>query len=106
MSMQEEVKTGSEEQQPKIRTHIIPNKFFKGFEDMKAESEPLFEFIAFYVTVNILDKMSDDKWCIEFPSLISNEGRRMLHEVANYYELAHHSQGKDKNRRTFMYPRS
>lgn len=60
---------------------------------MKTESEKLFEFVAFYVTVNILDKMTDDKWRIEFPSCISNEGRRILHEVANYYELAHHSSG-------------
>lgn len=89
--MQEEVKATNEEQQPKVRTHTIPSKFFKGFEEMKAEGEKLFEFVAFYVTVNILDKMTDDKWCIEFPSCISNEGRRILHEVANYYELAHHS---------------
>ena len=73
--MQEEVKATNEEQQPKVRTHTIPSKFFKGFEEMKAEGEKLFEFIAFYVTVNILDKMTDDKWCIEFPSCISNEGR-------------------------------
>lgn len=60
---------------------------------MKAENEKLFEFVAFYVTLNIFEKMTDDKWQLEFPSCINNEGRRILHEVANYYELAHHSQG-------------
>lgn len=89
-----------------IKTHIIPPKFFKGFEDIKPENEKDFEFVAFYVACNLLEKMTDDQWCLEFPSTIAGEGRRILHEVANYFELAHHSQGKDKGRRAFMYPRS
>ena len=79
------------EQEPKIKTHVIPPKFFKGFEDIKPETEKVFEFVAFYVTVNLMEKMTDDKWCLEFPSNIAGEGRRILHEVANYFELAHHS---------------
>ena len=50
--------------------------------------------------------MIDDSWCLEFPSCISSNGRCILHEVANYFELAHHSSGSNKNRRTLMYPRS
>jgi hypothetical protein len=93
-------------EQPKVKIHIIPPKFFQGFEEIKPDTEAAFEFVAFYVTANILEKMEDDKWCLEFPSCIPNEGRRILHEVANYWELAHHSQGQAKNRRTCMYPRS
>ena len=107
LAMQEQP-DGAELQSAKntVKTHLIPAKFFRDFAEITPETEPLFEFIAFYVTTSVLEKMEDDKWCLEFPSCISNEGRRILHEVANYFELAHHSQGKDKNRRTLMYPRS
>jgi hypothetical protein len=93
-------------EQRAVKTHLIPPRFFKDFEDMKLDMEPIFQFVAFFVTLNVLDKMQDDRFCIEFPSCIGSEGRRILHEVANYFQLAHHSQGKDRNRRTYMYPRS
>jgi hypothetical protein len=70
---------------------MIPTKFFKGFELMTQEEEKTFEFLAFYVVVNIIEKMTDDKWCLEFPSCINSRGRQILHEVANYFEFAHHS---------------
>jgi len=38
--------------------------------------------------------MTDDLWALEFPSCIGGEGRAILHEVAHYFGLACHSQGK------------
>ena len=94
------------EPQSKVVMHLIPSKFFQGFEQLDEQSEKLFEFVAFFVTLNVADKMTDDCWALEFPTCIGSQGRQILHEVANYFKLAHHSQGKDKNRRTFIYPRT
>ena len=93
MAMQEQQfqKDAISEAKPTVKTHLIPAKFFRDFAEITPDTEKLFEFIAFFVTTSVLEKMDDDKWCLEFPSCISNEGRRILHEVANYFELAHHS---------------
>jgi len=49
--------------------------------------------------------MTDDMWTLEFPECIGGDGRALLHDVAYYFGLACHSQGKaGKNRRAIMYP--
>jgi len=52
----------------------------------------------------------EGKWdiAIEFPDVIASAGRSKLHEVANYFGLAHHSVGnkKGKSRRTILYPKT
>ena len=49
--------------------------------------------------------MTDDLWTLEFPECIGGDGRALLHDVAYYFGLACHSQGKaGKNRRAIMYP--
>jgi len=57
-------------------------------------------------------KVEEDKeprWdtAIEFPEIIPSMGRSKLHEIANYFGLAHHSIGaKGKHRRVVMYPKT
>ena len=45
---------------------------------------------------------------IEFPENLPSSGRTKLHDVANYFGLAHHSGGQKKtgSRRTLMYPKT
>jgi len=44
---------------------------------------------------------------IEFPDTLPSEGRVKLHEIANYFDLAHHSAGvKGKSRRAVLYPKT
>jgi len=61
--------------------------------------------VAFFVTIQFLEKLEDDKWALQYPACIPSDGRRLLHDVANYFGLAHHSGGKaGKTRKTMMYP--
>ena len=85
----------------------IPDRLFSDFKIVDSDNEELFEFAAYSMIVQILEELTDDKWALEFPSCIGSAGRSILHEVGNYFGLAHHSQGKaGKNRRTIVYPRS
>jgi hypothetical protein len=44
---------------------------------------------------------------LEFPDIICTEGRSKLHDIGNYFGLAHHSIGKKGGkRRTMMYPKT
>jgi hypothetical protein len=79
---------------PKIRTHFVPQNIFKDFDRITPENEKIFEFLVYYFTAQVLEKLTDDFWCLEFPSCIAGEGRAILHEVAHYFGLACHSQGK------------
>ena len=44
---------------------------------------------------------------LEFPDVVSSEGRLRLHDVTNYFGLGDHSAGKKgKNRYFVMYPKN
>ena len=44
---------------------------------------------------------------LEFPDVIASRGRVLLHEMADYFALAHHSVGKKgTSRRTVIYPKT
>ena len=79
------------------------NEFESGVEDDKVQIE--FKNVAFYTTIMFVAELNDDMWALMFPDTIDTTGRRLLHEVANYFDFAHHSQGK-KKRKMLMYPRS
>jgi hypothetical protein len=89
----------------------VPNEIFEDFHEINEENEDLFEFLAYSIIINFLEKKCIDlkNWdtAIEFPDVIASNGRLKLHEVADYFGLAHHSAGKKgKNRRTLVYPRT
>lgn len=59
---------------------------FEGFTaGVNEENSSLFQFIAFYVTTNMIEHLKDDKWALEYPQIIDTNGRQILHEVANYF---------------------
>ena len=71
----------------------------------------MFEFLAYQIVINFITKkcIELNKWdtAMEFPDIIASGGRQKLHEIANFFNLAHHSAGKKgKSRRTLMYPRT
>ena len=45
---------------PQTKIIIVPPSFFKGFENVDSNNEALFEFMAFYVTTQFLEKLNDD----------------------------------------------
>jgi hypothetical protein len=57
------------------------------------------------VVIQFVDSLKEDCWALQFPANIDTTGRRLLHDVANFFDFAHHSQGK-KKRCMMMYPRS
>jgi len=71
----------------------------------------MFEFLSYQIVINFITKkcIELNKWdtALEFPDIISASGRQKLHEIGNFFNLAHHSAGKKgKSRRTLMYPRT
>ena len=85
----------------------LPDRMFADFKIVDEHNEKLFEFVSYQMMIQVLEDLKDDNWALEFPSCIGSGGRSLLHEVGNYFGLAHHSQGKSgKNRRTIIYPRS
>ena len=96
---------GEAEKPPRMIT--LPDRLFADFKIVNEDNEKLFEFVAYQMMIQVLEELQDDHWALEFPSCIGSAGRSLLHEVGNYFGLAHHSQGKSgKNRRTIIYPRS
>ena len=94
-------------QKPQIQPIFIPRGIFENFDKVTPENQKFFEFLAYHITVMTLEKQTNDFWYIEFPSCIAGEGRAILHEVAHYFGLACHSQGKSgHNRRSIMHPYS
>ena len=79
---------------PQMRVHNVPKSFFEDFKMVTAENEDQFGFLAYFFAIQFLEKMTDDMWSLEFPACIGGEGRAILHEVAHYFGLACHSQGK------------
>ena len=76
---------------PQTRIITVPANFFKGIEVVTKEIEALFEYVVTFVTTKLIERLEDDKWALMFPDTIDNEGRRVIHAVADYFELAHHS---------------
>ena len=77
----------------KPRMIVIPDSIFSDFKVLTEQNEKAFQFMAFFAACQILEKVEDDCWALEFPACISSEGRPFLYEVAAYFRLAHHSQG-------------
>lgn len=88
----------------------IPTEIFEDFKEIDSENMEMFEFLAYSIMISFLDKKCIDlnQWdtAIEFPDVIASKGREKLHEVANFFGLAHHSTGKKPKRRTLVYPRT
>lgn len=101
----------------------IPASMFSDFAEIGAENEAMFEYLALTVLLNFLrkcclkhdqgltehDRQRRVNWetALEFPDVIASQGRVMLHEMADYFSLAHHSVGKKgKSRRTVVYPKT
>lgn len=94
----------------------IPAEVFEDFKEIDHENEELFEYVAFTIVIQFLEKcclkLEQDggpvfDTAIEFPDCIASAGRSKLHEIGNYFGLAHHSCGKKgKNRRFLMYPKT
>ena len=85
----------------------LPDRLLADFKIVDDSNEKLFEFVSYSMMIQVLEELDNDNWALEFPAFIGSAGRSLLHEVGNYFGLAHHSQGKaGKNRRTIIYPRS
>ena len=91
----------------------IPPEMFEDFKEIDHNNEELFEYLAYSIVISFLEKCclktDGPKWetAIEFPDCIASAGRSKLHEVGNFFGLAHHSAGKKgKNRRFLMYPKT
>ena len=108
----EEEKSANE---PKI--FKIPEDMFLEFANIDHMNEDMFEYVASqlvvqYLQVNCLripDTESDlplseearfanVKWdvALEFPEVIPTMGRSKLHEIANFFNLSHHTRGNKK----------
>lgn len=99
-------KSESKEIEPKI--FKIPAEIFEDFSEIENDKEDLFEYLAYQIVINFLEKscLPKKQWdiALEFPDLISASGRSKLHLIASYFGLAHHSVGKKgKSRRTLLY---
>lgn len=87
----------------------VPADIFEDFQEINQDNEDLFEYLAYQIVINYLEKkclQNKPIWNIEleFPDCIDGPGRSKLHQIARYFGLAHHSVGK-KSRRTFIYPK-
>ena len=94
---------------------------FEEFKEVDQRNEEIFEYMAYNTVIAYLEKtclhLDEEKegkdvpptWnvALEFPCTIASAGRTRLHDVANYFGLAHHSIGNKKtNRRTVLYPKT
>ena len=102
----------------------IPPTVFEGINYVMdgGLDDDWFDYTAFHIVINWLEmciygKVSqpnevlkpDPNWdkVIEFPDIISNEGRLRLHDISTYFQLGDHSAGKKgKNRHLIMYPKN
>ena len=107
---------------------------FNDFEELNDENEDMFEFMAYNIVIQFLERnclclleenetnealsnesrFANCKWdtALEFPDNLASMGRSKLHEVANYFNLSHHSRGRKDNvngkkrRRAVLYPKT
>lgn len=108
------------------RTMKIPANIFEGINYVQdgGLDDDWFDYTAFNIVINWLElgiygRLPDSKtdaplqpnpkWdvILEFPDIISSEGRLRLHEISNFFSLGDHSAGrKGKNRHFVMYPKN
>ena len=72
---------------------------------MTHENEDFFSYISFYVVMQMLEKVTDLNWVVQFPCNIPSGGRSVIHDVATYFGLTSHSKGA-KKRTALVYPRT
>ena len=87
------------------RTIFIPDYIFTEFTDVTIENEDFFSYISFYVIMQMLEKVTDLNWVVQFPANIPSGGRSIIHDVATHFGLTSHSQGA-KKRMALVYPRN
>jgi len=108
------------------KIYPIPNHMFEGFAEIDHTNEDEFSFLVNTLVIQYLemvllkvDETSEDPavryastnwdYALEFPDNLATMGRSELHDIANYYDLAHHSRGnrdKKKLRHVLMYPKT
>ena len=119
---QKEIDAQADDQEDKnVRIFKIPESMFEEFTEVDSRNEEMFEYLAYHTVIAYLEKtclhLDEEKegkdvqptWnvALEFPCTIASAGRTRLHDVANYFGLAHHSIGNKKtNRRTVLYPKT
>ena len=105
---------------------------FEEFQEIDVNNEDMFEFMAYTLVIQFLEKVclkieediseaasseeryKNVKWdtALEFPENLASMGRSKLHEVANFFNLAHHSRGPKnktggkKHRWFLLYPKT
>ena len=72
---------------------------------MTTENEEFFSYISYYVILQLLEKVTDLNWVVQFPANIPSGGRSVIHDVATHFGLTSHSQGA-KKRMALVYPRT
>ena len=87
----------------KPRTIFIPDNIFAEFTEVTIENEDFFSYISFYVIMQMLEKVIDLNWVVQFPANIPSGGRSVIHDVATHFGLTSHSQGA-KKRMALVYP--
>lgn len=104
-----------EQQKPDERIFKLPNHAFEDFKELDDDNEDDFEYLCYELVINWLEKcchLNDEEpvWNIAlmFPDSVPSKGRSILHDVGNYFKLAHHTTGrKDSvNRKILMYPKT
>lgn len=102
-------------EKPKERIFHVPNHIFDDFSEINDDNIDEFEYLAAELVMSWLEKclkISEEKpeWqtAIGFPDCVPSLGRSHLHELANFFNLAHHTTSKRgaKNRRMLIYPKT
>lgn len=124
--LEDQQREEKKDNEPKI--FRLPPELFQDFEELDHENEEMFEYVAYQVVIEYLERcclcldtnsevQSEEqryvnvKWdtALEFPQNLASMGRSKLHEVANYFGLAHHSRGRKdsgKKRNAVLYPKT
>ena len=137
---QKEIADKKKAEEDAVKIFRIPPEMFEDFQEIDDNNEQLFEFVAYQLVCDFLEHVclrvapaggeaeedeaqGDDseankapRWdtALEFPVNLPSEARSKLHEIGNFFGLAHHSGGdKDKrkkdgryHRRLVMYPKT
>ena len=114
VEVEEKKETAEESNEPKERTFQIPSSIFDGYEELHEHNEDEFEYLATEIVIAWLEKSlkineETPEWltALGFPETVPSLGRTQLHELANYFNLAHHTSGKrGANRRLYVYPKT
>ena len=69
------------------------------------DNEEIFSYFCYNVIIQMLNKIYDLNWVVEFPDIIPSSGRSIIHDCATHFGLTSHSKGS-KKRRALVYPRT